>query len=60
MNKQLAELEMRAVQAAILAALLWAMRAAFNWPWLLFAALATIIYGLGCLGYALFIWHLRK
>lgn len=60
MNKQIADLRTRAVQAAIMAALLWGMRILFDWPWLLFVVLAAIIYGLICLGYAIFLWTIRK
>lgn len=56
MNKQIAALRSRAVQAAIMAVLLWGMRVLFNWPWLLFVVLAAIVYGLFCLGYAVFLW----
>lgn len=60
LNKQLADLEMRMVQAAILAALLWAMRVVTGWDWLLFAVIVTLGYGVFCLGYAIFTWRIRK
>ncbi|MFD1441447.1 hypothetical protein [Lacticaseibacillus hegangensis] len=60
MNKQIAALRTRSVQAAIMAMLLWAMRVLLNWPWLLFVVLAAIVYGLFCLGYAIFLWTIGK
>ncbi|WP_125706383.1 hypothetical protein [Lacticaseibacillus daqingensis] len=60
MNRSFNQLRGRAVQAAILAALLWLSALAFDWPWLLFGVLATIGYGVACLAYATFLWWLNR
>lgn len=50
----------RAVQAAILGALLWANAMAFGWRWLLFVVIVVLIYGLICFGYAIFLWRVNR
>ncbi|WP_225047554.1 hypothetical protein [Lacticaseibacillus kribbianus] len=60
MNKRTRALVQKAIQAGILAFLLYLSSYAFHWPWLLFGVLGTVVYGALCLGYAVFWWWLSR
>ncbi|WP_338215075.1 hypothetical protein [Lacticaseibacillus salsurivasis] len=60
MNRPMAAMLQRAVQAAILGVLLWASAMAFGWRWLLFVVIVVLIYGLICFGYAIFLWRVNR
>ncbi|WP_262316280.1 hypothetical protein [Lacticaseibacillus parakribbianus] len=59
-NARTRALVQKAIQAGILAFLLELSSLAFHWPWLVFVSLGLAVYGLGCLGYAVFWWWLSR
>ena len=47
----------RTIQASILAFLFWIGQTVMGWPWLLYLSIASLVYAIITLLYALFLWH---
>ncbi|WP_125708126.1 hypothetical protein [Lacticaseibacillus porcinae] len=57
MNKATQAMLQRTIQASILAFLFWIGQSVMGWPWLLYLSIATLVYAIITLLYALFLWH---